>query len=135
MKEITALAAIENVEPVTDFVNAELEALDCPMKAMTLIDIVIDELFSNIAHYAYDGGKGYATVRVEVKRDPDSVILTFIDSGKPYDPLAKDDPDVTLSAQERKPGGLGIFITKKLMDGIDYEYVDGHNVLMIRKNI
>lgn len=135
MKELTIAATVENIETVTDFVNEQLEALGCPMKAQMQIDIAIDELFGNIAHYAYNPEIGSATVRVEVTETPLSVIITFIDHGVPYDPLAKEDPDVTLSAEERAIGGLGIYMVKKTMDEITYEYKDGQNILSIKKKI
>ena len=135
MKELTIAAEIENIEAVTDFVNEQLEALDCPMKAQMQIDIAIDELFSNIAHYAYNPEIGQATVRVEVIKDPLAVTITFIDNGVPYDPLAKADPDTTLSAEEREIGGLGIYMVKKSMDDITYEYKAGQNILTIKKNL
>ena len=135
MKELTVEAKTTNIEAVTDFVNEQLEALDCPMKAQMQIDIAIDELFGNIAHYAYNPEIGQATVRVEVVEDPLSVVITFIDNGVPYDPLAKADPDTTLSAEERDIGGLGIYMVKKSMDEIAYEYKDGQNILKIKKNL
>ena len=135
MKELTIEAKTSNIEAVTDFVNEQLEALDCPMKAQMQIDIAIDELFSNIAHYAYNPEIGQATVRVEVIEDPLAVTITFIDNGVPYDPLAKADPDTTLSAEERDIGGLGIYMVKKSMDEIAYEYKDGQNILKIKKNL
>ena len=135
MKELTIAATVENIETVTDFVNEQLEALDCPMKAQMQIDIAIDELFSNIAHYAYNPETGDATVRVEVVEDPMAVVITFIDKGIPYDPLKKADPNTALSAEEREIGGLGIFMVKKSMDDITYEYKDGQNILKIKKNI
>jgi anti-sigma regulatory factor (Ser/Thr protein kinase) len=135
VKELTVEAKTTNIEAVTDFVNEQLEALDCPMKAQMQIDIAIDELFGNIAHYAYNPEIGKATVRVEVAKDPLAVVITFIDNGVPYDPLAKADPDTTLSAEERESGGLGIYIVKKSMDDITYEYKDGQNILAIKKNL
>ena len=135
MKELTVEAKTTNIEAVTDFVNEQLEALDCPMKAQMQIDIAIDELFGNIAHYAYNPEIGQATVRVEVIEEPLSVVITFIDNGVPYDPLAKEDPDTTLSAEEREIGGLGIYMVKKSMDDITYEYKDGQNILAIKKNL
>ena len=135
MKELTVEAKTANIEAVTDFVNEQLEALDCPMKAQMQIDIAIDELFGNIAHYAYNPEIGKATVRVEVIEDPLAVTITFIDNGVPYDPLAKADPDTTLSAEEREIGGLGIYMVKKSMDDITYEYKDGQNILAIKKNL
>ena len=135
MKELNIAATVENIDVVTDFVNEQLEALDCPMKAQMQIDIAIDELFGNIAHYAYNPEVGSATVRVEVTEDPLAVIITFIDKGVPYDPLAKADPDTTLSAEERDIGGLGIYMVKKSMDEIAYEYKDGQNILTIKKSL
>lgn len=135
MKELTLAATVENIETVTEFVNAQLELLDCPIKAQMQIDIAIDELFGNIAHYAYNTEVGSATVRVEVIEAPLAVIITFIDNGVPYDPLGKDDPDITLSAEEREIGGLGIYMVKQSMDEITYEYKDGQNILKIKKNI
>jgi anti-sigma regulatory factor (Ser/Thr protein kinase) len=139
-KSITVDATIANVETVTDFVNAELEALDCPMKAQMQIDVAIDELFGNIAHYAYkdheSGKPGMANVEVSSSKDePPQVVITFTDCGIPYNPLENEDPDVTLSAEERKIGGLGIFLVKKTMDDISYEYKDGKNILTIKKNL
>ena len=135
MKEMQIDAVVENIPKVTAFVDEQLEALDCPMKIQMQIDIAIDELFSNIAHYAYNPDVGPATVRVEVEKEPLSVIITFIDKGIPYDPLAKEDPDTTLSVEERGIGGLGIYMVKKTMDDISYEYKDGQNILRVKKNL
>jgi anti-sigma regulatory factor (Ser/Thr protein kinase) len=135
MKEITIAATVENIDVVTDFVNEQLESCDCPIKAQMQIDIAIDELFSNIAHYAYNPETGDATVRVEVVEDPMAVVITFIDKGIPYDPLKKADPNTALSAEEREIGGLGIFMVKKTMDDITYEYKEGQNILKIKKNL
>ena len=135
MKELTIAATTENIETVTDFVNEQLEALDCPMRAQMQIDIAIDELFGNIAHYAYNPEIGSATIRVEVLQEPLAVVITFIDKGVPYDPLSNADPDVTLSADERQIGGLGIYMVKKSMDEISYEYKNGQNILSIKKRI
>ena len=127
MKELTLDATVENISTVTAFVDEELEKIDCPMKAQMQIDIAIDEVFSNIAHYAYHPSVGSATVKIEVIEEPMSVVITFIDGGTPYNPLEKEDPDITLSAEDREIGGLGIFMVKKSMDNIDYEYKDGQN--------
>ena len=135
MKEINVEATVENIETVTDFVNDLLCEYDCPMKAQMQIDVAIDELFSNIANYAYNPEIGNATVRVEVTDDPITVVITFIDSGVPYDPLKHEDPDTTLSADERGIGGLGIFMVKKTMDDVKYKYENGKNILTIQKRI
>lgn len=135
MKELTIEAAIENISVVTDFVDEELELLGCPVKIQLQVDVAIDELFGNISHYAYQPETGTATVRVEVAENPLAVVITFIDHGVKFNPLAKTDPDVTLPAGEREIGGLGIYMVKKSMDDVSYEYRDGQNILKIRKNI
>ena len=133
MKEMNIEATIDNIPTVTAWVDEQLEALDCPMKAQMQIDIAIDELFSNIARYAYNPETGPATVRVEVAENPMAVVITFIDKGIPYDPLKQEDPNTHLPAEEREIGGLGIFMVKKTMDDITYEYKDGQNILKSRK--
>jgi anti-sigma regulatory factor (Ser/Thr protein kinase) len=135
MKELTIEAAIENIETVTDFINSELQAIGCPMKAEMQIDVAIDELFGNIARYAYNPETGKATVRFEIEESPLSVIITFIDNGTPFNPLENADPDIGLSAEERQIGGLGIFLVKKSMDMIDYKFDNGQNILMIKKTL
>ena len=135
MKELTIEADVNNLDEVITFVDEQLEAHDCSIKIQTQIDIAVEELFVNIAHYAYQPETGQATVRVEIQEDPLAAIITFIDSGMPYDPLARPDPDVTLPAEEREIGGLGIYMVKKSMDNVIYEYKDGRNVLTIRKNL
>lgn len=133
MKEITVDATVEKIREVTDFVDEFLDEVDCPMKAKMQLDIAIDELFGNIAHYAYPEETGRATVRVEMFDNPKTVCITFIDSGIPYNPLEKSDPDVSLSAEDREIGGLGIFMVKKNMDDMQYRYYDGQNRLRITK--
>ncbi|MCR4585689.1 MAG: ATP-binding protein [Lachnospiraceae bacterium] len=135
MKELNVLANVDNIDEVMEFVTEELEQLECSLKVQTQIETAVEELFVNIATYAYNPDEGPATVRVEVEKDPPAISITFIDQGVPYDPLAKADPDVTLSAEDRQIGGLGIFMVKESMDDIDYEYKDGKNILHIRKLI
>ena len=135
MKELTIEATPENVDNVIEFIDGMLEEYGCGVKEQMAIDVAVDELFSNIARYAYNPETGYATVRVDVINDPLAVEITFIDNGVPYDPLEKIDPDTTLSIEDRKIGGLGIFIVKKSMDDVSYEYKDGKNILTIKKNL
>ena len=134
-KEITVTADVKNLETITTFVDEGLEQFDCPPRAQMQLDIAVDELFSNIAYYAYQPGTGTVTVRLEITEEPASVMLTFIDGGIPYDPLSHADPDTTLSAEQRQIGGLGIYMVKKSMDEVSYQYTDGKNVLKIRKNL
>ncbi|MBQ6470124.1 MAG: ATP-binding protein [Lachnospiraceae bacterium] len=134
MKELTVEAKTENIDIVTELVESQLTELDCSMRSLVQISVAIDELFGNIAHYAYKPGTGDVTVRIDVE-EPRTAVITFIDGGKPYNPLEAEEPDVTLSAEERKVGGLGIFLVKKTMDDMRYEYRDGKNVLQIKKKI
>ena len=128
-------ATSANLSTVTDFVNARLDATDCTPKARMQIELAVEEIFVNIANYAYAPEIGRATVRVTVSEEPLCVTITFVDRGVPYDPLKKVDPDVTLSAADREIGGLGIFMTKKVMDDVAYEYKDGQNILTLKKRL
>ena len=133
--ELEVEAVDENLEEVLSFIEQHLEATACSPKAQMQITVAAEEIFINIAHYAYAPEKGKATVRVEVSEDPVTVTITFVDHGMPYDPLAREDPDITLPAEERDVGGLGILITKKTMDEVAYEYRDGQNILKLKKNL
>lgn len=135
MYELEIAAEIEKLPEVLAFLEQHLEEIDCPPKAQMQIAIAAEEIFVNIAHYAYAPGMGNATVRLELSPDPVTVTITFIDCGIPFDPLAKPDPDVTLSAEDREIGGLGIFMTKKTMDDVRYEYRDGQNILRLEKKL
>lgn len=135
MKEITLPATLENLAAVQAFVEEELEAADCPMKAMMQVSIAVEEIYVNIAHYAYNPKVGEATVRCAVGGDPLQVTIQFLDSGKPFDPLAKPDADTTLSAEEREIGGLGILMVKKSMDDVQYRYENGCNILTLKKHL
>ena len=135
MKELKLTATVENLDEVLAFIDTELESVDCPMKVQMQLDVAVEELYVNIAHYAYAPGTGEATVSIDITQDPLNVTITFKDSGIPFDPTAKADPDVTLSAQERQIGGLGIYMAKKGTDEMKYEYKDGQNILSISKKL
>ena len=135
MKELVIEAANENLPKVMVFIDEQLEAAGCPMRTQMQIDVAVEELFVNISNYAYDTSEGKVTVQVSVLEEPLRVEITFIDNGKQYDPLSKPDPDITLHATKRNIGGLGIFMVKKNMDYVCYEYKDGKNILLIKKNL
>lgn len=136
MIEREFLAALDQLEPVQDFIMAQLERFDCSPKVQFQLSVAVEEIFVNIAHYAYQPGQdGRATVRCCIQEDPLQVTIQFLDNGKPFNPLAKQDADTTLSAEERDIGGLGILMVKKSMDAVDYEYEGGKNILTIRKSI
>lgn len=134
MKELTIAATPENIEAVTDFVQQQLEAIDCPPKPAMQIAIAIDELFGNIARYAYAPDIGDVNITVDVTPDP-TVTITFADRGVPYDPLTAEEPDTSLNAEDRDFGGLGIFISKSIMDDISYQFKDGQNILTVTKQL
>lgn len=135
MNTLTLEATLENIPKVTDFIDAQLEACECSMKAQMQIDVAIDELFGNIARYAYGEQTGEATVRFDFNEADRTATVSFMDRGIPFNPLEKDDPDVTLSAEARAVGGLGIFLVKKTMDKLTYRFEDGMNVLTLYKHI
>lgn len=131
-KEITVDSKIENVALLTSFVESALEPYKPSMKAQMQINVAIDELFSNIVHYSKSENM---TLVLEVNEDFLTASLTFIDRGFAYDPLAKDDPDVTLSAEKREVGGLGIFLVKKTMDDVEYHREGDKNILKVVKKM
>ena len=135
MKELEIEAVLDRLDDVIGFVDTELEAADCCAKKQMQIDLAVEEIFVNIVHYAYSPGTGPATIRFAVSPDGSAVSITFIDNGIPYNPLQKEDPDLTLSTEERAVGGLGIFLVKKNTDDLFYEYVNGQNVLTLTKKL
>ena len=128
VNEIYIEAKIENTDAVIDFINERL--VDCPLKIQKQIEIAVDEIFSNIARYAYNPDIGNATVRVAVDGD---ITIEFEDSGANYDPLSKDDPDVSLPPEKRRAGGLGVFMVKNIMDSVEYRREGDKNILTVRK--
>jgi anti-sigma regulatory factor (Ser/Thr protein kinase) len=132
MKELIIDAKTENLDAVLDFIAGELEAAECSMKLQTQIAIAVEEVFVNIAHYAYRPEVGGATIRITVGEE---ICIAFEDKGKPYNPLDTADPDITLGVEEREIGGLGIFMVKKIMDTVEYRNEENKNLLIIRKLI
>ena len=133
-RELTLPAQTERLPEVLAFVEEQLEEAGCPMKAQMQISVATEEVYVNIASYAYAPGSGVATIRLELTQEP-AVVLTFIDSGIAFNPLEKEDPNVNLPAEERQIGGLGIFMTKKTMDEVRYERAGDRNVLTLIKRI
>ena len=131
--KMTVDATVDNLNKVLAFIDEQLETNNCPMRVMLEIDVAAEELFVNVASYAYTSGIGSVAIEVNFEEKPKAVAIRFIDSGIPYNPLEKEDPDVTLPAEKRGIGGLGVFMVKKSMDEVTYEYKDGKNHLTIRK--
>ena len=133
--EFETEAKSDNLPQVLSFIEQHLEKYGCLPKEQMQIAVAAEEIFVNIANYAYSPEVGKVTVRVEVSEDPITVTITFMDNGKPFDPTKKTDPNVSLPAEEREIGGLGIFMTKKMMDDVVYEYYEGKNILTLKKGI
>jgi sigma-B regulation protein RsbU (phosphoserine phosphatase) len=133
--ELLIDAKVDNLPQVLDYVNEYLENHDCSPRTVIQVGVVVEEIFVNIASYAYGPEGGSAGILANITGDPAVLILTFRDQGMPYNPLEKEDPDITLSAEEREIGGLGIFMTKQMMDDVAYEYKDGQNILTLTKNL
>lgn len=135
MKSITVPATLDELDTVQEFIDGELEECGCGMRTQMQIDLAVEEIFVNIASYAYRPVTGEAEVRCQVEEDPLRVIIQFLDNGKPFDPLAKEDVDISEDGLVGREGGLGILMVKKSMDGVEYSYEDGKNVLTICKNL
>lgn len=135
MTKKTFLAKTEELSSVLEFVEETLETYGCPMKVQMAVCVAIEEVFVNVAQYAYGDGEGEVTLSMDFKEDIREVTFRLADQGVPFDPLKKPDPDITLSAEEREIGGLGIFITKKTMDTVTYVYENNENVLTMTKRI
>ncbi|SFR81789.1 ATP-binding protein [[Clostridium] aminophilum] len=133
MKEFHVDSNVENIPSVKNFVLSELEKLGCTERLMIQMKMAVDELFANISSYAYDSEAGPVTVQFDFEETSSAAVLTFIDEGKPYNPLEADEPDVELEADLRPIGGLGIFLVRNLMDDMLYEYKDGRNILTLKK--
>ena len=126
-------AKLEGMDVILAFVSYLLDINGCSTKTRTQLRIAIEELYVNVTLYAYPDGDGWAEIRGSVE---DGVAtFTLIDSGRPFDPLAKEDPDTMLSGEDREIGGLGIFMVKTTMDEMTYEYRDGCNRLVMRKKL
>ncbi len=138
MKEIKLEATLDNLQELFDFTIAELSALGCSKRDIRMVKLCVEEIFVNIVHYAYQPEKGDARVSIDVpdsKHDPVSVFISFIDRGRPFNPLEEDAPDLEAGLEERTAGGLGIYLVKTKMDTVTYEYRDGQNILTLMKNL
>ncbi|MGE4507812.1 MAG: ATP-binding protein [Eubacteriaceae bacterium] len=135
MKELKVLASVENLPQVLGFIDLELEAAGADMKSQFHIDLAVEEIFVNIANYAYLEEAGQASISIDVSGMPPVAEISFSDAGKPYNPLENADPDTKLGVEDREIGGLGIFLVKKNMDELFYRHEDNHNILTIKKRL
>ena len=135
MKSLTVPARNESLDEIVAFVGGELEQVDCPGVARMQIELAIEEIFVNIASYAYQNAEGEAEIRCEVRREPLEVTVEFLDGGTPFDPLSNEDADTSEEGLLSRTGGLGIFLVKDTMDEVAYRYEGGKNILTIRKKL
>jgi sigma-B regulation protein RsbU (phosphoserine phosphatase) len=134
-KSITIDAVDEAIDPVQDFIREKLQGYGCDKKILGQIRLAVEEIFINIISYAYRPDIGKAEIFCEVTEEPLCVTIQFMDSGKPFDPLAKEDADISGAMFLERPGGFGIHLVKNTMDDVEYEYKDGKNILIIKKNL
>lgn len=130
INEFSIEAKLDNLDAVLDFIAKRLEIANCPAKIQTQVSIAAEEIFVNIASYAYAPDVGSVTIRISIGED---IVIEFEDKGKPHNPLEKKDPDITKSTEEREIGGLGIFMVKKIMDSAEYRHESGKNILLVKK--
>ena len=136
MVELIVPAKVEKLDEVILFINTNIEDICKNSVERATIDIAVEEVFVNIANYAYEKDtEGTAIIRVVVCEEKKEILLQFIDQGIPYNPLEQEAPDITLDLNERQIGGLGIFIVKESMDEVMYEYRDNSNILTMIKRI
>lgn len=133
MTQKTFIASDDTLNDALGFVEEELQKVDCPLKTVMQITVCLEEMYVNVAHYAYGGNEGEVTLTTDYNDGLFSITLT--DEGMPFDPLKKEDPDITLSAEERNIGGLGIYMVKKSMDEVSYVRQNNKNIFTMKKEI
>lgn len=134
-KEISIVAIMQNSDLVVDFITDILDSIDCKVLIKNQILITVEELYANVAKYAYAGRIGMVTIRCALIPERQLMIIQFADAGKPFNPLLHDEPDIKAGLRERKVGGLGIFIAKKSVDKIMYHHKEGKNIVTLVKKI
>jgi anti-sigma regulatory factor (Ser/Thr protein kinase) len=144
MKNIIISADKEELNAVLDFINKNLDFLNPSPKFRMELELSVEEAFSNIANYAYsiknsnnqrNNPEDIVTVNYHVEKNPLKVVVEFLDYGTPFNPLKTQDPDTSLSSEDRSIGGLGIFLIKKNVDNIEYKYENNKNILILEKNL
>lgn len=135
MKKMEIESTIDNYSTIIKFINSELDTLGCSDQTRSQIKLAIDEIYGNICFYAYDSEVGPVTVCVETEKEPPAIIITFMDKGKPFNPLEAEEPDLELSGEDRPIGGLGLFLVQSTMDDLSYEYKDEQNILTLKKTM
>lgn len=121
------------LDSLNAILEEELEKCSCPMKTVMQIQLAVEEVFVNISHYAYQPGSGNAEIDITTSENPHGITICFKDRGIPFNPLLNEESDITLPAEARRIGGLGIFLVRKTMDNVTYRYIDGMNELTVYK--
>ncbi len=134
-RRIEVNSTVNALDDVMAFVDGSLKGMDVSRKSVLQLELAVEEIFVNIANYAYHTEGGKVWISCDVDAEDRSVAITFMDTGPEFDPLAAPDPDVTLPADQRRIGGLGIFLVKTNVDNMSYKRLDGYNVLTIEKNL
>jgi len=136
-EELRVEASVRYLGEVQAFLDDHLDDWGCSLKYKLAIELAVEEVFVNIASYAYTPATGDVVVECRREEPPDGAapmaVIRFTDHGRPYDPLKREAPDVTLPAEERQIGGLGIFLVRRKMDDVSYEFRDGCNILTLKK--
>ena len=132
MEQIKIPARVDCLDALLDFVDGRMSDAGIDVRQQSKVLVAAEEIFINIASYAYHPGEGNVVVRAKVETE--RFVIEFRDCGKPFNPLEAKVPDLNVAARDRLIGGLGIYMVKKLMDGIFYDYLVGKNVLTIIKN-
>lgn len=133
MTQLKLEASLKNLDHVQKFIEQQLAEADCPEKIRLQVAMAVEEIYVNITEYAYFPETGDVEVYCSLKKDPLQIIIEFHDHGQPFDPLEHAEADIHLPAELRPVGGLGIFMTKQLMDNVAYRYERGKNILTLRK--
>lgn len=136
MHVLNVNADVKLLDDVNEFVNGVIAPYDCSIDIQFQIEVALEEIYSNIAYYAYPNDIGPTTIYCKVEEQegkPSLLIVDIIDKGVPYNPLEQDDPDITLSCEEREVGGLGIYLVKNSMDFVSYRHEEDANIFTIKK--
>jgi len=134
-KSIELDATLENWKSVKNFLKEILVEKNCSRDDERTLQMAIEEIYCNIVNYAYAPHVGKVKIVGHFENDECVIILQFIDEGKPFNPLEKDEPDFTIAPEDREVGGFGIFIVREMVDNMSYEYKDRKNILTLKKNL
>lgn len=134
-EELVVEAIVDNLDIVNEFIHRFISQYQCSKRTVMQLDLIVEEIFVNIASYAYAPDIGSAKILLDIEPEQLTATLTFIDTGVPYNPLNNSDPDISLAAEDRQIGGLGIYLTKKLVNDISYQHKDGQNILQFTKSL